>query len=157
MFGALMLIISTSAQAVPMSYNFKYEFGTGEVLSGTLNGELQDDLDTVLVTDVLMVTFTGLPGTTFQTDLLSNVVSLSGAAHSFSTIAPDAGLAGFSLPVSSFFGPYAIVGIPEDYFYLGEFYIPERWSLTHTVVEPATFTLFGLGLAGLGLARRKKA
>ena len=77
---AVLLATTAPVQAGPTGFNFLYEFGTGELFSGMLKGELQADLETVIVTDVLMATFTGLPGVAFQTDFIAsrNIVTFSG-------------------------------------------------------------------------------
>ena len=106
------LLLPMAANADPIGFNFEYEFGTGEILSGMLNGELQADNDTVIVTELLMASFTALPGVEFQTALIFDVATISGVGGNFVTIAPSGSLAGFQMPFSG--SLQALVGIPGN-------------------------------------------
>lgn len=75
-----------AAAAEAATFDFSYELQSGEILAGSLDGTLQADSDTVIVSSVFDVTFAGGPALTFPIlDSITNnangadpVVSLSG-------------------------------------------------------------------------------
>ena len=155
---AILFIMTTSALAVPIGYNFQYEFATGEIFSGMLEGELQADLDTIIVSSVLMASFSGLPGVGFQTDIVQpfNVVTISGEGGSFGSVAPADGKAAFFMPLNQF-GNTAVIATQADITFRAESFAAERWSLAPKAVPaPASLALFLLGFLGLGWSRVKK-
>lgn len=144
---ALWIAISASAHAGMMGFNFQYEFGSGEIFSGMLEGELQPDLNTVIVSDLLMASYSGLPGVGFQTELMgsSSVVTFSGTGNDFGTIAPTGGLAAFVMPFNFQLTSIVVISTESNIGFANEIYNPERWSLSpKTIPVPATIWLFGI-------------
>jgi len=151
-FLATLLALATlaPAQASPIIFDFAYEFATGEVVSGELVGELQPDMDTVLVSELLSAMFTGRPGALFHTEVLPdmNVATISGVGGSFSTGAPPPGLLGFMLPLEQFDG-LAIVIENTHILAAMETFAPERWRMVAQEVPlPSSIALVIVGLIG---------
>lgn len=95
---AILVLAVSSAYANATSYDFSYTFFNGKVLSGSLTGTLQSDLDRVFVSSINSVTYDGIvfPGTpAFPASSIS----------SFSDVVPSLGFTPGSLqPVVSFSG-----------------------------------------------------
>jgi hypothetical protein len=173
--SALTLILAASAaQAGVMNYNFSYTFDDFTSIAGMLDGTLGGDLDTITVNDV-MATITSTGGTlgvdSFSFDTTTGGYYISGILDSYPGLLSLSGslfeLAVIGLPVSNgcteaagfclidTFASAAFPGPNANTYtlYPGAFEISAKTA----VPVPATLALFGLGLAGLGWSRRKKA
>jgi hypothetical protein len=49
----------SAAVAEAASFGYSYDFGDGNVLTGELEGEVQDDGDTIVVSDIISALFNG--------------------------------------------------------------------------------------------------
>ena len=84
--ACLLCFLVNPAQATPTLYSFDYELESGEVLSGLFDGELQGDGDTILITDLLTISFSGAPDLALHTELFRNVVTLSGTGSGMAVL-----------------------------------------------------------------------
>ena len=156
----LMAAVPGVSRAAPIDYNFAYEFGSGEVLSGMLEGELQPDGDTILVSALSMVTFTGLPGAQFTTALGSGVATVSGLNMLLAAVPPFSQLSdlgGFQLPFD--FGGFATLAVvvgPGGAFPIIEQYQPARWRIVPKASPVSSPATLGLTLLGVGLAMMRR-
>ena len=162
-------VFTQSAHAV--SFNFSYTLSDGDILSGMLEGEIQEDNDTVTVSAINMPMFNGSPAPDVPfIDSFSNffaetgslpVVSFSGTSNSMDLLACTDGscASGFG-----FDGLGISFGIPTftsstNYGDSDEPYIQNNWSLTlkdtETVPEPSS--IIALGIVGGSLLLRKRA
>jgi len=159
----LCLSMTSIAQALPMEYNFEYEFSGGEVLSGMLEGELQMDGDTILISRLGTLAFTGLPDLEFTTVLVPgfNITSLSGNTINLLSEIPDPSLGLITIrePFPNF-GRIASVGFvltsgspsnPAIDIEILEPYSRDRWSITQKPSAVATPTSLAMVFLGLGL------
>lgn len=167
--GAALLLIAPFTHANLLNYAFEYELLTGEVLSGLFSGELQSDLDTVLVSNVTEVTFSGFPNVEFKTqlysdgDFIANITSLSGTAISFSTAFVGASTArSFAFATGTPVSPLGTVLIVGDggsaaTTRLEFIYDPQRWSLgvraDNPVSAPSVLALIAIGLIAFQKSR----
>lgn len=157
-------IFAQSAHAA-MMWDYSYDFGGGQNITGTLTGDLQLDLDTIHITDITGIITT--PSGPYNVDTLTyyvdqnfpphdtfGIVSLSGLTmdlvlHRIPT--PHGGSCGNIDSVCLItVGNFAFVGGRN----VG--YDPDNWTIGRVVSEPSIITLFGLGLLGFGIARRRK-
>jgi hypothetical protein len=168
--GALSATASSAA-----TYDFSYEFASGDLLAGTLEGSLQADNDTIWISDFGSVDFLGvtLPdisptdirsSSDYPDGLLQPLVSLSGSvldvfvcALGFSgtgncDIAADGG---FVLDTSQpLFGAGDGTG--------GRIFEGSRSGSSWTITEvaavplPAALPMLLAGLGGMGLMARRK-
>jgi hypothetical protein len=157
---ALALGWASSANATLMEYDFNYTMSGGShVLTGMLDGTLQPDNNTVVISAITSAEFDGtslLPLTYLNsvegflgTPGFPPVASLDGLVLDFISCT-DASCGG---PVAFLFftnqsPPVFLIGGG------GEDYDPARWSMV-AVPEPGTIGLFVTGLFGLALMRRR--
>lgn len=173
------LLLALSLPAAAATYTFSYQFDSGNSISGTLEGELQGDGDTVLASSgqaqydgAFYAGLAPLPVLLFPNDP-GGVASFSGLGVSLSA---DACL--FDLISVSCVGDasYTIGGIGNNVYVGGvvnigglfptfvsesEAFEATNWSLTgpSNVPLPAAAWLFGsalMGLLGIGRVRRTK-
>lgn len=166
--GALLWAVVTPDLAAATPFDFSYTTATGHVLTGMLDGTLQADGNTVVVGSVAMAAVDGgaLPDLSVVESLieyvgagtaLSPIVSLSGAAMDLIACASLACTDGFLFDAAG-----GLIGAP--FFSLGlgggtvnDDYDPRRWTLTAKALpETGSIAVFGAGLAGLALARRRR-
>lgn len=138
------------------SFNFAYTLGTGETLSGMLEGEVQGDNDTVVVSDITMLMFDGSP--LFDIGFIAadsnftppGIVSLTGTPANMDIIAcPDSDcFEGFLFNSTSFLSSFAG----------NEAFAPSNWSLTAKSVEsvPEPSTIISLAMVGGSLLLSKR-
>jgi hypothetical protein len=167
--GSTIALMSFQSAASAISLNFSYTVPTGDVISGMLEGEIQADGDTVIVSDIIMPQFNGIaaadPGYLVS---VSNILSSTGVAPtvSFSGVFMDfAGCVvvgcpaesdGFSLFTEDLVGGnIGVLTGPQTY---GDFgfddalpFEAERWELSVKTPEPTAALvtlLFGFGAIG---------
>jgi hypothetical protein len=165
--ATLVIVPTIFAQSVQagMIYDFSYDFDATQNISGQLYGDLQGDLDTLHVTDVwatIIATsgnfrantdagyFVGRgPDSTHDTYALVSLTDgfiefiLHAEPHSY-TCRDDVD----TVCIGTRFGE-RVGGVNTGA------YNPDDWSIA--VPEPSIIALFGLGLLGLGFARRREA
>jgi hypothetical protein len=148
-------------------FHFSYTTSTG-VLTGTLDGTLQSDNDTVFVTAVGPAFFNGVPGpalpvlssaTTFLGGSAPPTVSLSGLNLDIYT-ATSAGDDGFTFIPAGLFGPEPVFISGPSFGEIFEGFDRANWSLTPKSVpvpEPSAVVALALVGGGLLLSQRRKA
>lgn len=158
--------LPNAAQAA--QFNFSYTLQDGSILSGMMDGDVQADNDTVVVTAVNMASFNGVPGPAlpFVQSLfglvfgnpLPAIVSFSGNVMDIAACA-DSGCDddGFFFDTSGFLGLPVYAG-GTSFGANFEPYDPANWSLTpKSVPEPSAVVALALVGGGLLLSQRRKA
>jgi PEP-CTERM motif len=161
--------LSLSGPAQAALFNFSYTLNGGSVLSGTIDGTLQGDNNTVVVNNIINPLFNGTPALAinsvdsyfgyFNNSGESPIVSLDGSLMDLFACSANCRDA-FIFDTTGFFAPSFYNSTPsygDGY----EGYVADRWSLTpqnvQSVPEPTSvFGLLGVGALGATLKRRKK-
>lgn len=169
---ALAIAWAPSANATLATYDFSYTFSGGvDVLTGTLDGTLQPDNNTVVVSAITNAAFDGVPGPALPylnslEGFLSlpgfpPVASLDGSILDFISCTDATCSDGFLLDSQGVFSagtPEVITGLSFGAI-RDEIYDPARWSMTAVAVtavpEPGTIGLIVSGIFGLALLRRR--
>lgn len=172
---ALSFSLKETAPASAATFKFAYQFGSGETISGQVDGDLQNDGDSVINLTNLVAEYSGKPGDTFSFFAPfgeSAKISYSGLVSNFFGFAQDPKTAttesnfGFRLTTATSLLNGATVGN----FYTSEFLIlfpfggnrreaevfnKERWQLSEVKTVPEPGIIAGLSLLSLSLLARK--
>ncbi len=152
-------------------FQFTYDSAMG-VLSGELTGTLQSDGDTIDVTSIM--DFANFNGTAFKS--LTQVESIeqsNGSSSPPATVTLDGSVLDIVASSSDFNDQFIFDSKGLNPHGFGEFFDvnqggnsnilafeqidPSKWSVQAVAVpEPATLSLFGLGLAGIGFSRLRR-
>ena len=154
--------------------NFDYTFSNGSVLSGSFEGLVQSDNDTVFITAFGDVEFNGVQLPSIETGEfisisdypaggLQPMVSFSGNVMDVFTCSSGfvTGNCDFSVG-GGFYFDSGLYGAGAGALHAGtqfEGYNANSWNLVAvpaSIPEPISLALFGLGLAGFSLSRRTK-
>lgn len=161
------VVIMPAIYAQPVQaalWDFSYDFDGVQSIDGQLVGDLQLDLDTINVTDVFAIITT--PGGPYSVDTTVDYFLGLNSQHDVGAIVSITGITmdfilHQNLPHgSSCFESTAMCLIADTgQAIIGGVdlrnYDPRRWEISR-VPEPSIIALFGLGLLGLGFARRRK-
>ena len=159
--GASLAFVAAGADAA--TFGFSYGLAGDAVISGAIEGEVQGDLDTVLVGSVGDVSVNGAsaPALPFV-DAFTNFEGASGLPPtvSFSGASMDLIACADAICSEGFlFGPlFPELAFASSAAFLGGFepFEPARWSLTPAAVPlPASALLLAGALGGLAALRRR--
>lgn len=153
-------IALSCAAADAATYTYSYEFKTGDVVSGTLEGTLLSDMNTI---DVTSAAAPLLNGAAFGDDV-SELSSDDGWTLGTATVTLDGSLVNFAVANSSFtvgfniISPKGGVGLNDTTFsdVMIHMYRPENWSIS-VVPLPAGGMLILTGFVAFTLVRRRTA
>ena len=154
------------AQAADQLYAFAYDSTAFQVrIAGTLQGSLQADGNTIVVSQVLgMPSFNGAPAVALpfvdslidvvgRTAFLPPVVSLDGRRMDFAACTSAACSDGFGFEASGIAG-YPVVYALASFGNLdANLYRPADWSIS-AVPEAGSWLLMALGLCGIAARQR---
>ena len=171
--------VAFAAQAADAAtYQFTYDFASGVTLSATIEGDLQGDGNTVIVTSVSDAALGGavifdFPDLTkvdsardvaFSQDIRTTRLSLDGSAESIDFAACNtdpctASSIGFAVDTTSDITGFPIVGYNIGSGPVFEVFDAARYSLAEiaAVPVPATFPLLGGALLLVAAGRRRAA
>ena len=176
--GALVAAQAAQANA---TYNYSYTFVDGSVASGSFTGEASGNIVSNLSNITVNVAGKALSGSgqLYAASFVDNGWSAGTGVASFDGTENNFLFIDVNYPVemdyTNFF--YAIRGnqstptsravayladgtIHDDFLVAGGAYDASRWTLTeasaNAVPEPVSIAVFGIGLAGLGVARRAR-
>ncbi len=154
------------------SFNFSYAFESGELLSGMVDGDLENDGNTVSNLTNLMATYSGLPDITFDNLIFGNssTATLDGSANLFggSDIFPF-NLGTFFFATDTVNSNISLVQVTTEELPDGGFltesldeevFNPESWSMSvkSTVPEPSTIlSLLTIGGIALSVSKKKQS
>jgi hypothetical protein len=164
------------APASAATFNFSYKFSSGETLSGQVDGDLQNDGDSVINLSNLVAEYSGKPGDSFSFFAPfgeSSKISYSGLVSNFFGFVKDPNTAtsefnfGFYLTSGTNLVNSATVGNFQTSQFLiffpfgvnrteAEIFSRERWQLSEIKTVPEPGTLAGLSLLSLSLLAGKK-
>ncbi len=172
----LSTLLKETAPASAATFNFSYQFLSGETISGQVEGNLQNDGDSVINLSNLVAEYSGKPGDTFSFFApfgASPKISYSGLVSNFfgfvkdpKTATPESNF-GFSLTtapnllngatVGNFYTSQSAISFPFGVNQReGEVFNRERWQLSEVKTVPEPGTIAGLSLLGLSLLAGKK-
>jgi len=157
--------IATGADAA--TFHYSYQFNSGDLLMGTLEGTVQGDGNTIIVSAVGLPTISGNPFPAGSDDLISDDGNVMGSA----LVTFDGSLMDFGVVNSSLgngFNLHSDPGVPVNFagfalpagfasvLFHGEAFNPEAWSIAQ-IPLPASLPLLLSGIAGLFVTRRRAA
>lgn len=140
-----------------MSFDFTYEYISGENLSGSFVGDLQADNNTILAINDFSALYSGAPVIQLS-ELSSKVATISGGVpFALTSVSPRTGFAGFDLTASG----RAIIedGDIAGLQYENELFSGDRWRVTVNPVdvsEPHGILLMLFGMVALYQIRKRK-
>lgn len=151
---ALLIAGASTANAIPLEYEFQYTFTSGEQLTGHLLGTLQGDNDTISVAWMSMVHYSGLPGIALEDSLIipDPVASLSGALVELVAQVPIFEPSFFLVNSPTLMPNAAAVAAPVVNYLEFELFEPEHWQIARKVSSPGTWLLL---LSALLLVNRR--
>lgn len=171
-FALATINIGTLTQsAYGASFNFSYTLESGDVVSGMMDGIIQPDNDTVIISAVNMPMFNGSPaidllfidysaaGLENQIPSAPAIVSFSGSTMDF--LACDTSLCddGFLFVTSGFLADFfgsPLYNSGPSYGLAAEIYNPANWNLTKKTITPEPNIILGLFLVSGSLLINKK-
>lgn len=168
---ASFLFAGMMSMAQAATFNLLYELEDGDLVGAVIDGDLQMDGNTVVVSSISDATFNGSPGPAlpfvdrFTGFLLASpgpaFLSLDGSVGDAIFCVTGACDVGFSFETSGVLGVPIFISSAE-FGNVSEVYVPARFSLTPVgamapIPLPASALFLVSGVAGLGaLSRRRK-
>ncbi len=166
---ALALLACVSTRAATVVFDFVYQSTFGPLI-GQLDGELQADGNTVIVTSVHNFAVFDGAALSFSTPYVDSVfgttlpgpamVTLDGTGMDFTACASSQCLEGFAFLTPGFgLSGYGASPIATASFFGLETYTPSNWSMSYATIvpSPSTLALLAAALTGWVLLLRRAA
>ncbi|WP_107666363.1 hypothetical protein [Cyanothece sp. BG0011] len=164
--GTSVSLLMGTTSALAASFNWSYETGVGNIFTGMLDGEVQEDGNTINVTSVSMNQLNGinLPSTPIirnSEGLLNStgIVSFDGTIMNLGACETTDCLTGIFIGNLGIFSNTVLSTSPEFGDGFDDPFEPSRWNIAEKpkVPEPSlTLALVSLGLSGIIKTSLKK-